>query len=189
MPFTIAQLTAFWTSQVQMGLTARTRVQMAAEGLTMPDNFEDFPERDDLEGLFKKLLKPAKIPGVGANALPQEVATFFIPEKLMICLHGVRIIVLYYKMVGRTIEPVDLLWPVVKNFVEKWKALMEKKDAEVGQPPRLTKEKLVYKWLESFQKHLSDKIGVRNAPFTYLTCPDIAAQAVLLPQAAVNLFL
>ena len=62
MPFTAAQLTAFWTSQAQMGLTACTQVQMAAEGLAMPDNFEDFPEKDKLEDLFKQLLKPGKIP-------------------------------------------------------------------------------------------------------------------------------
>ena len=67
MPFTVTQLTVFWTGQSQMGLTARTRVQMAAEGLTTPDNFEDFPEKDDLEDLFKQLLKPAKIPEAGAN--------------------------------------------------------------------------------------------------------------------------
>ena len=188
MPFTVAQLSAFWKSPAKMGLTARTHVQMAAEGLTTPDDFEDFPKKDNLEGLFKKLLKPAKIPGVGANALPQEIATFVIPAKLMIRLHGVRIIVLYYKMVGRTIEPGDLLWSAVKNFVEQWKALTEKKDAEVKQPPRLTKEKLVYKWLESFQQHPSEKIGVRNTPFTYLTCLDIAAPAVLLPWAALQPF-
>ncbi len=150
MPVTAAQITAFWTSQAQMRLTAGMRVQMAAEGLATPDNFEDFPEKEDLEGMFKQLLKPTKTPGLGANALPQEVATFVIPAKSMICLQRVRIIVLYYKMVGRTIEPGDFLWPVVKNFVEKWKALMEKKDADVGQPPRLTKNRLVYKWLESF---------------------------------------
>ena len=88
MPFTVAQLTAFWTIPAQMGLTARTRVQMAAESLTTPDEFEDFPEKDDLESLFKQLLKPAKTPGVGANAPPQEVAMFVIPEKSMFCLHG-----------------------------------------------------------------------------------------------------
>ncbi len=99
MQFNIAQLTAFWTSPAQMGLTARTRVQMAAEGLVTPDNFEDFPEKEDLEGIFKQLLKPKKTPGLGAHALPQEVATFVIPAKSMICLHGVWIIVLYYKMV------------------------------------------------------------------------------------------
>ncbi len=145
MPFTVAQLTAFCTSQAQTGLTTCTRVQMAAEGLRTPDDFRDFPEKDDLKGLFKQLLKPAKTPGLGANVLPQEVATFVIPGKLMTCLQGVRIIVLYYKMVGHTIEPGDLLWPVVKNFVEQWKDLMEKKDADVGLPPRLTKDRLVYK--------------------------------------------
>ena len=66
---------------------------------------------------------------------------------------------------------------------------MKKKDAEVGQPPKLTKEKIVYKWLESFQQHLFEKIGVRNTPFTYLTPPDIAAPAVLLPRAALQPFL
>jgi hypothetical protein len=88
----------------------------------------------------------------------------------------------YYKLVGRTIEPGDLLWPVGKNFAEQWKASKEKKDAEVGQPPKLTKDKLVYKWLEYFQQNLSDKIGVRNTPFTYLTCPEVATPAVLLPR-------
>jgi hypothetical protein len=113
---------------------------------------------------------------------------FVIPAKLMICLQGVRIIVIYYKMVGRTIEPGDLLWPVVKNFFEQWKALMEKKDADVGLSPRLTKDKLVYKWLESFRQHLSEKIGVRNTPLTYLIRPLVAAPAVLLPQAALQHF-
>jgi hypothetical protein len=101
MPFTIAQLTVFWTSQSQMRLSARTRVQMVAEGLTTHDDFEDFAEKEDLKGLFKILLKPVKIPGVGENAPLQEVATFVIPAKSMIRLHGVRKIVLYYKLVGR----------------------------------------------------------------------------------------
>ena len=46
----------------------------------------------------------------------------------------------------------------------------------------------MYKWLESFQQHLYEKIGVRNTPFTYLTCPDVAAPAVLLPWAALQPF-
>ena len=104
MPLTAAQLTTFWTSQSQMGITARTQVQMAAEGLATPDDFEDFPEKEDLEGLFKQLLKPTKTPGLGSNSLPQEVATLVIPAKSMIRLQGVQIIVLYYKLVGCTIE-------------------------------------------------------------------------------------
>jgi hypothetical protein len=73
---------------------------------------------------------------------------------------------------------------VVKSFVEQWKALMEKKKANVGLTPKLTKDKLIYKWLESIQQHLSDKNGVHNTPFTYLTIrPDVAAPAPLLPRA------
>ncbi len=65
---------------------------------------------------------------------------------------------------------------------------MEKKNADVGQPPRLTKDRLVYKWLESIQQHLSEKIGVRNAPLTYLIRPLVAAPAVLLPRAGLQPF-
>ena len=86
-------------------------------------------------------------------------------------------------LVDRAIEPKDLFWPVIKNLVEQWKALMKKKKADVGQPPKLTKDKLVYKWLEQFQQYLSDKIGVRNYPFTYLTCPSKYPLAVFGPCA------
>jgi hypothetical protein len=29
-------------------------------------------------------------------------------------------------------EAADMMWPVIKNFVEQWKALMEKKKADIG---------------------------------------------------------
>ncbi len=84
-------------------------------------------------------------------------------------------------MVGRVVSADDFLWPVVKSFLEQWKALLEKKKADVGQAPKLTKDRVIHKWLESFQQFLSDKIGVRNGPFTYLTCPQVAPP-VLLPR-------
>ena len=182
MPLTAAQLTAFWTNPAQMGLSARTRTQIAAEGLVTPDDFEDFNDEADLEGLFKLLLKPPKVMvGIGNNAVLTEVAAYVIPAKTMIRLHGVRLIMAYYRMVGRAVEADDLLWPVVKSFVEQWKALLEKKKADVGQAPKLTKDRVIHKWLESFQQYLSDKIGVRNGPFTYLTRPQVAPP-VLLPR-------
>ena len=36
----------------------------------------------------------------------------------------------YYAMVGRSVEADDLLWPVMKSFNEQWKALLEKKAAD-----------------------------------------------------------
>jgi len=77
MVLTAAQLTAFWTNGAQMGLSARTRTQIAAEGLVTPDNFVDFNEEADLEGLFKILSKPPKVmAGVGAAAVLTEVAAY-----------------------------------------------------------------------------------------------------------------
>jgi hypothetical protein len=142
MPLTAAQLTVFWTGPAQMGLFARTCTQIAAEGLTTPDDFEDFNDEADLEGLFKLLLKPPK---VMVGMVLTEVAAYVIPAKTMIRMHGVRLIMAYYRMVGRDVSANNLFWPVVKSFVEQWKALLEKKKADVGQAPKLTKDRVIHK--------------------------------------------
>ena len=80
MPFDAAQLTAFWTSPDQMGLLARTRMQMDREGLVTPADFKDFSEKSDLNALVKLLLKPAKVPGVARGGL-REVESYAIPAK------------------------------------------------------------------------------------------------------------
>jgi hypothetical protein len=45
---------------------------------------------------------------------------------------------------------------------------MERKKANHGQPPKLTKNQAVHKWVDSFVLHLSQKVGVRNAPLDYI---------------------
>ena len=46
-----------------------------------------------------------------------------------------------------------------------------------------SKDKLVYKWLEHFNQYLADKIGVRKAPFTYLTGTEAQPPAILAARA------
>ena len=150
----------------------------------VPADFEDFSKKDDLDALFKLLLKPAKVDtGTPAAPILTEVASYVIPAKSQIRIDGARKMVLYYILVGRTLEADDLLWPVIKNFVEQWEALMEKKKATIGDPPRLSKDKIVHKWLEQFNQHLADKIGARNAPLTYLTRPEALPPAILAARA------
>jgi hypothetical protein len=120
MPFDAAQLTAFWTSPDQMGLSARTRTQMDMEGLATSADFEDLSEKSDLDALVKLLLKPAKVPD-GARGNLREVESYAIPAKLQIWIDGVHKMVLYYILVGRPMEAADMIWPVIKNFVEQWK--------------------------------------------------------------------
>jgi len=181
MPFTAADLTAFWTDPAQMGIAPRTRAQMALEGLVIPEDFEDFSEIEHLEALMKLLLKPAKVPH-GMHGALREVASYVISAKSQIRIDGARMLVLYYIRVGRTLEPADMQWPVIKNFVEQWKALKEKKKADIGIPPKLTKDKQIYKWLEQMNQYLSTYFGVRDAPYTYLTRPDVLPPAVHGPR-------
>ena len=181
MPFTAADLDAFWTDPAQMGIVPRTRAQMALEGLVIPADFEDFSEKEDLEALMKLLMKPPKVPH-GMHGALREVASYVVSAKSLIRINGACMLVLYYILVGRTLEPADMQWPVIKNFVEQWKALMEKKKADIGIPPKLTKDKQVYKWLEQMGQYLASYIGVRNTPYTYMTRPDVAPPAVHGPR-------
>jgi len=161
-----------------MGLSARTRTQMDMEGLATPADFQDFSEKLDLNALVKLLLNPAKVPG-GARGGLREVESYAIPAKSQIRITGARKMVLYYILVGRPMEATDMMWPVIETFVEQWKALMEKKKADIGLPSKLTKDKLVYKWFEQLNQYLADVIGVRNAPFTNLTRTDTQPPTIL----------
>ena len=147
----------------------------------IPSDFEDFSEKEDLEALMKLLMKPPKVPH-GMHGALREVASYLVSAKSQIQIDGARMLVLYYILVGRTLEPADMQWPVIKNFVEQWKALKEKKKADIGTPPKLTKDKHVYKWLEQMGQYLSSYIGVRNTAYTYLTRPDVAPPAVHRPR-------
>ena len=160
-----------------MALPDRTRLKLAAEGLTTPTDFIDFPEKEDLEALVLKCLKPAKIAGNLVNAPLREVLQYAIPARSEVRLNCARLIVKYYSSVGRVVEADDMFWPVLKNFMEHWKAMKEKKSAPVGIPPKLLKELAVHKWVEQFAQDLEEVYGARNAPLTYLTRPDVATPA------------
>ena len=101
-----------------MALPDRTRLKLAAEGLTTPTDFIDFPEKEDLEALVLKCLKPAKIAGNLVNAPLREVLQYAIPARSEVRLNCARLIIKYYSSVGRVVEADDMFWPVLKNFME-----------------------------------------------------------------------
>ncbi len=82
----------------------------------VPANFEDFSKKSDLDELFKLLLKPAK---VLSGHLLKEVASYVIPAKSQVRIDGACKMVLYYILVVHTLETNNLLWPVIRNFVEQ----------------------------------------------------------------------
>ena len=66
MPFTAPQLTQFFTSGVQMALTASQRASLAAQGLTSVDDFADFG-KDELDQAIRNMR--THIPGVPVSLL------------------------------------------------------------------------------------------------------------------------
>ncbi len=81
---------------------------------------------------------------------------------------GAMLIAKFYDDIGRPLHPNNMSWPVIRCFLEQWKALMERKKANHGQPPKLTKNHVVHKWVHYFVLHLSQKVGVCNAPLVYI---------------------
>ena len=51
-----------------MALSNHTLLQLAHEGITVPEDFIDF-DAEGLKGIFLNLLKPPKVPAAGAAAL------------------------------------------------------------------------------------------------------------------------
>jgi hypothetical protein len=93
-------------------------------------------------------------------------------------LKRAMLIVKFYDDVGRPLDPNIMAWPVIKRFLEQWKALMERKKAEIGTPPKITKNQAVHKWIDSFTLYLSQKVGVRNAPVAYVVQAIEAVNAI-----------
>ena len=83
-----------------MSLPDRTRLKLAAEGLTTPTDFIDFPEKDDLDALILKCLKPAKIAGgAAANARLREILQYEIPARSAVQLNCARLIIKYCELI------------------------------------------------------------------------------------------
>ncbi len=131
-----------------MGLSHRTRLQLAVEGITEPKDFKEF-NNNGMTAIFTNLLKPPKVPALGAAACAagtlQEIQAYEVSAKSKMRLKWAMLIAQFYDNVGHPLDPDNMLWPVIKRFLEQWKALMERKKANHGQPPKLTKNQAVHK--------------------------------------------
>ncbi len=169
--FDAAALTLFFKAANNMGLSNRTRLQLAVEGITKPEDFKEF-DNDGMLAIFTNLLKPPKVPALGAAARAagtlREIQAYEVSAKSKMRLKGAFLIAQFYDNLGCPLDPDNMLWPVIKWFLEQWKALMERKKANHDQPPELTKNQAVHKWVDLFILHLSQKVGVRNAPLDYI---------------------
>ena len=74
----------------------------------------------------------------------------------------------------------------IKYFVEHWKALEErKKEADVPDVPKMTKQLAVTKWKESFTDFLDRVMGRRTVPLSYVIRKDAVVSAIAPTLAAI----
>ncbi len=156
--FDATALTLFFENANSMGLSNRTRLQLAHEGVAVPDNFKEF-DKEGLSAIFSNLYKPRKVPVAGAAAIAagqlREIPAFDVSAKSKMRLKGAMLIAKFYDDVGCPLDPGNMLGIVIKRFLEQWKALMERKKADHGAPPKLTKNQVVHKWVDLFILYLS----------------------------------
>ena len=178
MVFTAAQTTAFFEDADQMALPHETRQRLAVEGLTAVTDLQDFDD-DTFKQLVENLRKPGgTIPDPNPQA-PQGAViptpAFVIGAKSQTRLKTAMDIAKYYGTVNRDLTAANMRWtPVIRNFQEHWKALVDRKDEDDPDVPKISKALPVMKWAEAFPDFLQRVIGARTIPLTYVIRETVA---------------
>jgi hypothetical protein len=180
MPFDAATLTHFWENTAAMGIINHTQVQLVEEGIENPEDLAEFDEKG-LEKIFKNLANPAKIPIAGGRL--QEINAYMMSGKSKMQIEGARKMAKFYETIGRPLDPDNMSWVVIKNFLEQHNALKDRKSSEETAIPKITKNFAVHHWLESFHIFLGRKVGVRQASLTYVVREESMVDVVPPPCA------
>ena len=161
MVLTANQVRAFFHADNHMAIPVATIVQLVQEGIEHPDNFQDF-DKDFLADVANNLRNPeGRIPNPDPNA--QEKATtstqpFVFGAKSQKRMLEACEFVRFYETVERPITARNLLYcPVIRNFTQQWRALVDCKDVDVPKFPKVSKELPIIKYTEAFKDFLCRK--------------------------------
>ena len=171
MPLTNAQTVAFFTNGAQMGIPANTFAQLENEGITTPNDLIDFDDTA-LKQLAENLRRPGgqvpidpADPAAGMVNTPPFVFGAKSQKRLSVACNLVR----FYETIGRPLTAANLQWtPVMRNFEVQWNSLMQRKEEDRPETPKITRSLPILKWIPAFQDHCSRIIGVRNVPLSYV---------------------
>ena len=183
MPFTNAQTTAFFTDNAQMDIPARTVTAMATEGITVVDDLAEFG-KDEFKAMTESFRNPPLIPDPNnpANQIRQNPFQLGARslKRLKVAANAVR----YYQATSRATTAGNMQWnSVLRNFDDQWKSIIDRKDDETPDVPKITRNFKVPRWSEAFSDFLHRVIGVQNAPLAYVTRQDDVVPVVAPPLA------
>ena len=191
-----AQNTAFFTAAAQMAIPRGTATQLANEGILVIADLIDF-DKDTIEQIANNLRRPSgripdpnyippvplPRPAPAVPTIPQPPFVFGAKsqKRLLTACDLVR----YYNTVGRTITGGNMMWtPIMRNFGEQWKALVEKGKEDDPETPPINKALPIIKWIEVFKDHLHRCIGIRKVPLAYVIREEATVPAACPAQEA-----
>ncbi len=96
-----------------MGLSHCTQLQLAVEGITEPKDFKEF-NNNGMMAIFTNLLKPPKVPALGAAACAAGTL-----QEIQAYLKEAMLIAQFYGNIGCPLDPDNMSWPVIKQFLEQ----------------------------------------------------------------------
>ena len=103
-----------------------------------------------MDKIFLNLDKLPKEATANAGRLC-EVLPFVVTGKSKMRIVGAAKLVKFYKTISRPLDPSNMTWTVIKNFLEQHKALKERKSRSFDNTsiPKITKTLPVYNWIQT----------------------------------------
>ena len=107
--FGVAQVTAFFEDNNQMGISHRTRVYLQSEGIVRPDNLIDFTASDSLKQIIEKCKHTARIhgPNNAGQTIAQEDFHFTARSRMRLKVADVT--VEYYSKTSRPLAAANMI--------------------------------------------------------------------------------
>lgn len=186
-PFDAATTTAFFEDADQMHIPGPTRIQLQTEGLVEVTDLQAFNDVT-FKQIVENLRKPGgTIPNPDPAAAPGAVVrtpSFVLGAKSQARLLAAIRLANYYRTVGRQLTPANMMWdPVMEGFADEWQALVDRKDKDPPEVPKITKQFPVMRWSEAFKDFLQRVIGERTIPLAYVIRTNVAVAQPPPPRA------
>ena len=128
----------------------------------MPEDIFEY-SKDELKDVFASLKNPI-IEIVNILHIPKLPYTLSNKSKkcIIVAANATRC----YTQGGRKLTTINMHWKTLSNFGIQWKAMEELKKQDDQDVPKLTKQGIIIKLIESFKLHLNAIAGVQMCTLT-----------------------
>ena len=167
-----------------MGIPHDTVIQLIQEGIDAVSDLADF---DDMKQVADNLRRPpGRVPDPGNPGSTIPTPSFQFGARSQLRLEAAAKLIRFYNEIGRDLTAQNIKWdPIIKDFIQQWKALEKRGKEETKEVPKISKALPILKWTESMTDHFNRVVGVRNIPLAYVIRESVNVPAVC-PSLATN---